>query len=182
MSVISREKAEQTAEKLCKKHKEKSDQATCDFFKFLIECYNKSIPRHILNSYKKDNGYFKMTSSIYVHGAGWGQHGYREFYLPNKQYVISNQAGSYNGCKFKPDPKMNDAIVKAKQDCESVENKYKELLKETVTALLNLKTIKRITEQFPEAIACFPAQVYPVPVVLNLEKLRAEFKPVKKAS
>lgn len=180
MSVISKEKAQQTAKQLCAKHKEKIAKMQVDFKTFVMNEYNKTVPKHILNSFKKNRDFFRTCETININGAGFGHNGYYQIYTPDTKKVINNSGNYY--ATFKVSGKLNDTIIDMKRSVETAEEKYKSLYKETVTALLNLKTIKRITEQFPEAIPCFPAQVYPVPVVLNIDKLRKEFAPTKKTA
>lgn len=164
--VISKEQARIIAEKMCDKKLAAFEKAKLNVSKVVTELRKKEIPQNVLRFFKKHPGYFQRSTEIRFEG-----HGLSFTYLTMTE-SLPYQRNRLLHLTSDTANKIKDAL-KAR---DKAEEEYKGLKSEISTALLSLRTYKRITEAFPEAAKHLPKPVKYLPPAIPIETIMKKLK------
>lgn len=162
MSIITKQIAYDVALLLCvKKEKEvkKSSNILKDFF---TDFYEKQLPKSVLEGFKINPDYYKKADYISVVGTGlnWNSIDFNKK-LPIKENNVAIDE--------KTAAKLVVMMNKKSEDLKG----YNALMTEIQNALLNLRTYKKIEENFPEAFKLLPEKIS-TKLSINLSEIRSK--------
>lgn len=167
MSRITKQIAEEVAAKLVATKKEKLKERNLVFSQKITElCWHK-VPSDIAVLFEEYPQYFNTSSTFRPSGNGWNSQ-----YLSLVQEVPSIYENSFS---FEMEVKTSNALLKEHNRNNDEKDKIKMLERDLVHTLLNLKTYKSVTENFPEAAAYLPKIVNNT-IALNLSDIRNRIK------
>lgn len=165
MSRITIYKSEQVAGKLTEHIKKQMINIDKEFSGIVNEYIEKNTPDKVVECFKSNPEYFAKGdyNSVYFNG----QHiGYSRIITPIKYNANCVEVG---------DGKVGNKLVRIKQRQEKLEQKRDQLFREIKGALLSLRTYKKISEQFPEAVEYLDEPVKNE-LVVNLDSIRKQLK------
>jgi hypothetical protein len=165
---ISQQTANAVALKLTDKFKVARDEAQKAFFEIVTATYESHVPKAVTDLYKSHPDFTRITSSIVVHGSGFHREGVR-----TTRNVICH-ANGYT-VEYTPTQKEAKLFAAAFRAWESAKEKYDQILRETETALISLRTVNNIAKNLPEAAPFLPPATSTA-IVPNLTKLRSQLK------
>ncbi len=163
---ISKDTAWHIAIKLCEKFKTEYEQFEKEYEQLVIAEYKKQVPKEVYDMQKKHPDYFETVSGVRLLTHGFN---HETVCTEDKDFVISNNGGNYANIKL--DKKLSSTLMTAKRKFDSAKEKHKKLLNECKQALINLGTVARIKDKFPEAIPFLPVGSS-MALVLNYDSLR----------
>lgn len=167
MSRINRSIAEEVAAKLVAPKKEKLETRQKQFSEHITELCLNRIPSDIIVVYDELPKYFQTTCFFRPFGNGW-----------NMQHLeLTERLPSLNGnsFSFEMEVKTSNALLKEYNRNKDQKEQIEQLERDLVNTLLNLKTYKAVTENFPEAAEHLPKIVNNT-VALNLSDIRNRIK------
>jgi len=156
--------ATNAAEKLTEKQKAEIKTLKNELSVVFEEIYLKSIPKNIIDAHKKNPNYFRQRQDFQLSGNGFK---YEYVNCMNNVPYISN-------C-FLPDEASAFVIRGMLDKIEDKLKAYQKLFKEIEIALFQLRTYKRVEENFPEAFLLLPNQTTTA-ISLNISDLRQKLK------
>lgn len=162
---ISKQLAQDIAKCLLDAKEKEYKKLQMEYRQYATEEYQKSVPKEVVEVYKKHPEYINTCRSLMANG-----HGFNYTHIEATEDVIQSRISSYNTIPL--NNKNSEVLIKMKTKYEKALEKYKKLYKETEIALLTLATTKRIEENFPEAKPFLPTQSL-LPSI-NLDGLRKE--------
>lgn len=171
MSRISMQLAGEIAQELVKPQLEKLKGERNHLAVKIGSCWIETmVPKEIQQGAEKHPKFFSLRDSIRLHGNGFQ---YSDFHFPaglEVPYWVSGPPWT---------PELEDAkwIQKENNTHDKEQKRIKDLVKSIETALLNMRTYKRIREEFPEAAPYLPDSSKPtlLPVV-NVQAIRDQLK------
>lgn len=167
MSRITKQIAENVAYKLVMPKKTKLKERNIEFSKKITELCWDRVPVEIITLFKTHPSYFRTASIFRPTGNGW-----------NSQYLdLFEEVPSIRGNNFyfEMEIKTSNALLKEYNRNKDQKEQIEELQRDLVNTLLNLKTYKAVTENFPEAAEHLPKIVNNT-VALNLSDIRNRIK------
>jgi hypothetical protein len=167
MSRITKQIAEEVAKKLVAKKRETLKLWKQVFSEKITKICHEKVPFEVLVVFEKHPKYFKTTNRFRPVGNGWNsQYLDLNTYLPNSNYDYFS---------FEMEVKTSNALLKEYNKNKDEQKQIDELQRDLVNTLLNLKTYKSVTENFPEAVEHLPKIVNNT-VALNLSDIRNRIK------
>lgn len=172
--VISKSLAYDIALKLSEKRRNECEELHELLKQLVYKVYQKMIPKIINDAYLIAPDFFRERSAIYLCGHGFDE---KRISCPEDWLAIVNN-NEDNKCylhmKNLPEATRKE-IQAAHRAYVKADDAVNALRKELASALLSLKTYKKISEEIPEAIPMLPKK-FPVPaVVVNVSALRKKF-------
>jgi hypothetical protein len=166
---ISQDAARQAANKLTANAEKNVDALRKEFSELVKKYYIDSLPKGLMEMAGKFSEYFHSVRSIYLNS-----HGFNRLDV-DVEGEVPAKSGWYHATFDALTPKTADILKKAHNKYVDAKKEYEALVLETKTALLNLKTTKRIAEELPIALAHIASGMpqYPVPA-LNLKSLKVK--------
>lgn len=164
--VISKEQARQIAEKLCERKLSAFNNAKANLEKVVTAIRKKQIPLSVMKAFKEHPKWARTGSYISFSGHGISYQGVTmtESLPHTGNNVLDLTSESADKIKV---------LIKAK---ERAKEEYDELKSEISTALLTLRTYKRITESFPEAAKHLAKPVAYLPPAIPIESIMKKLK------
>lgn len=147
-NYITKDLAIFVANKMIEKISVKIKNKNSELSELIIAAYNKTLPREIIELSSKFPNYFKKCGRVLLK-----DNGLNDGFLLTKSVVSTTD--NYQ-VAFQPDPSTAKLVSKSLNELKKLENKRDELKSQIKNTLLNLKTYKRIQEQFPEAFELLP--------------------------
>lgn len=147
-NYITKDIARQTAIKMIAKIEAKVKNKKAELSELIIENYNKNLPKEILEASLKYPNYFKKSSQVLLK-----ENGLNDSFSLTKS--VCSTLDTYQ-VVFIPEVAIAKLLSKGIIELNKLENKKKELRIQIENTLLNLKTYKRIQDQFPEAFEFLP--------------------------
>jgi hypothetical protein len=162
---ISKDWANDVARSLCQKSRDHVSDLKVAFRELATTIYESQVPKEVIKLGNDHPTWVNKITVIIIDGAGFNRY--------NCTATRLVYAKPFNQAHITMSNPIGDRLTKARRAYEDAENVYKLLVQDTLNALLNLGTTKRISEQFPEAAKYIagPKQVYPVPTI-PLDPLR----------
>lgn len=164
MSVVTKEIAKEIAKILTAKKADKVEKMEKSFSNKVLAAYNKSLPQSIRAAFKSHPQYFRGGSYINLSGNGWS---HRQVSLGDR--VVHPKDGAY----WSPQAEVNQMLTKLDYEIQDAKKEIATLVTEIESALLSLRTYKRIEEKFPEAFKVIPEKVSTA-LIVNLDEVRAK--------
>lgn len=164
--TISKTTAEQIAGKLCEKKHNEYLKAKNNLSESVQKAYIKKIPKEIYALFEKHPKIINTSSYITLNSSG-----FRYQYVDLKKSLpdISRMMDEvFTSSEM-------DTFFKLKNTAEKLEKEYYDLVAEVKQALINLKTTKRISENFPEAIQFLPTSDK-LELTIDLTTIRKKIK------
>ena len=149
MSRISRELAEQIAEKMTKDSREAVKLLLRQYEALVTETYEAQVPQAAKELLAKHPAWVCTGRFIFFEGHGFSRNNSVTATRP-----VIQQSESY--ARLSLTEKIADKLLKAKQKYDKANEAAEQLEHETVNALLSLKTIKNIREHLPAAAPFLP--------------------------
>jgi len=166
MSRITKQIAEEVAKKLVAKKRETLKLRTKEFSEKITKICHEKVPFEVLVVFEKHPNYFHQTSTFKPSGNGWN------FQNLNLSHSLPSQAGYFS---FEMEVETSNELLKEFNKNKDEQKQIDELQRDLVNTLLNLKTYKSVTENFPEAVEHLPKIVNNT-VALNLSDIRNRIK------
>jgi|GEM_PF-5527684 len=166
---ISKASAEQIAIAILMPLEKQRDAALKIFESAAKEAYLQTVPDKVMEVYKKFPCWCQSATGLKLDGNGF-----------DRLYVSVGRVPStteYN-MSFKPSADTAKKLHVLERAFSDLKERYKKMLLDTETALLNLRTYKAIAEQIPEAIPFLPA-TESTAIILNLSGLRKNLKEIQ---
>jgi len=148
MSRISKELAAQIATKLTEKSRIAAEELKKEYGQLAYEMYDAQTPKEVKDTFKKHPEWFYTRTRIDFSGHGFN---YESVVCPNP--VICNGGTNAN---LNLTAKLASQLTAASRKYEKAYDAYKQLKRETETAIINLGTHARIKENFPLAAPMLP--------------------------
>jgi len=128
------------------------------------EIYLKTIPKEVVELFKKYPNYFYTRRNFQLSGNGFNW----------KSVSTSKDLPSINGSFI---PNATDAVIllDAINIIDTKKSEYHKLTSEIENALFSLRTYKRVQENFPEAFVFLPNSISNK-LVVNISDLRNKIK------
>lgn len=126
----------------------------------------KGIPKDVLSCYKKHPDYIETTSYVYLRGQG----------LNHDSVNLNNSIPVAGRTTFDLPKEISLSVSKQLEVIKSKEAEKTRLYKEVKNVLIDLKTFKRVREEFPEAAKFLPKEDKQIFLPSNLKTLRAKFQ------
>lgn len=168
---ITKFDAENIAREMTKKHQREIEKSERELSALVTENYLKTIPEKVYKLFmEKDCGtYFKRTMSVVPVGVGLN---FESFNLSKTCPCTEN---SYYDCRFAVSDSVAKKICDLDFSIKDAKKKRSDLGRDIENALLNLKTYKRIEEEFKEAAKYLPNKVSSA-VTVNIDTIRNRLK------
>lgn len=164
MSRITKQIAQEVAEKLTEKQVLEINKMESDIKDQFTEIYLKTVPKEILDLFEKHPKYFETRSNFQIHGNGFQ---FERLCInnkyPSKQYLFSMNE--------KDSEKMMILFNK-------LSDKKKELSKfkiEIEALIFGLRTYAKVNSEFPEASPFLPKTISNS-LMVNISDLREKLK------
>lgn len=165
MSRISKDAARSISFKLTEKSKLAVSQLHEDYREMITALYEDQTPAKVKAAQKEHPEWFYTRSEIYLNGHGFN----REWVTPTRPVIANSEDGG--DANLHLTAKTAATIFKAKIKWEKADKKYKELRRETESALLALKTYNNIRKELPEAAPYLPPPMSNA-LVVNFDSLK----------
>jgi hypothetical protein len=171
MSRISMQLAGEIAQELTKPQRAKLQEAK---YRLAVKVGNawieKEVPEKVMALAQEHPKFFSLHNAIRLNGNGFS---YCDFQFPASLEVPYWRSGG----PWTPDAEDAKWIQKEKQVLDKEDKRIRDLVKSIETALLNMRTFKRIREEFPEATPYLPDNSKPVYLpVVNVKAIRDQLK------
>jgi len=140
--------------------KEAKDKVSAAFDKI----YLSRIPKEVLNVFEKHKEFIKSGKDFQLQGNGFDWN----WVQTSKELPKTKNA-------FQPNEEEAKSLLVLINTFEALVKEKRELLAEIETSLSNLKTYKRIQDNFPEAFTLLPS-VTENRLTINLSELRNKIK------
>lgn len=163
MSRISKEAAKSISYKLTEKSRLIVAALHEEYREMITTMYEDHTPAEIKAVKKLFPDWFCTRSEIYLNG-----HGFNREWITSTRPVIAN---SNDDCNLHLTAKSAAPVFKAKTKWEKADKKYKELRRETESALLALKTYNNIRKELPDAAPYLPPPMSNA-LVVNFDGLK----------
>lgn len=158
---ITKALAESTAEKLCDKFEKEIEICKSNLSKYVTGALKSKVSKEVFDFYKKNPGYINCINQFSLgKDFSWTR-------VSLTEPIPSNVAEELELTKaeYKEANKLLKAIDKAKVD-------FKQTKKEIISALIALRTYKRVESDFPEAFKILPPASQVLLPSVNLKNLR----------
>ncbi len=161
---ITRTLAEDVASKMVQKLRDEKKKHEDNLAWILCDWMIQKIPQPVMDLFKSSHKRFLNTSfSVRLSG-----HGYNwNYYRANEFPVIDNDSSLISLTE-----EMANTINPINNKILDLEKEIKERFETIENALITLGTMKRVSEQFPEALPFFPAVKPKEAVMVNLTEVR----------
>lgn len=160
---ITKDEAKAIAKVLTSGLKNKLEQIDKERKEVAYKYFLSLVPQPVLSLYEIHKDYFKkLDTSVYVDG---------------KWYFSIKFDVPFNGDQTIKDEKVKEQLTKLQNQYEKAEKQKHELVTNLQEAIYNLRTYKRISEEFPEAIP-FLQKKPNTELQINLNSLREQLKEV----
>jgi hypothetical protein len=147
MATLSKMVIENIASKMTEKSKKHHETLKKQYEQLVLAEYEAQIPELVKKCFKDYPDYIETYAEAYLDGNGFS----RDYVALGKQVPTK---GGRATIKFTA--AIADKLIKAKRKWEKALEDYKQLKRETESALFALKTHKNIKENLPEAIPYLP--------------------------
>lgn len=164
---ISQDLAQQIAYKLTQGSRDNADSFRVEYRELATAFYEQQTPKEVIAMKDLHPDYFQTRQRVDFAG-----HGFRYEQVTSTRSVICNAGQTAN---LALTPKIADKLTKAKAKWEKADKECQALKAETETALLNLRTFARISENIPAAIPFLPPPMSNA-LVVNVDSLNKKLK------
>lgn len=163
---MSKDLAHTIADQLTKNKSAEIKKLEAQFEKEIVAEYAKQIPASIRRMFKKFPGYFRTTTQIRIHAAGF-----------NYKYVsFKKELPEHNSERgVKLDAEQATYFKKLDNNIELLQEKVNNLHKEITAALIGLNSFAKIQKDFPEAVPFIPVSTSQA-LMIDMDKLRERIK------
>lgn len=152
--------AENVANKMTAKRSEEITQLENEYRKILTDAYRESVPVEIMKAMKSNRGFLNMASGISLVGNGF-----------NFDHIrFSEDLPSENSRWEIPEP-YAEMVSTLRAHASSKKKELSVLKREITTALVNLRTLAKVSEHFPEALP-FIERAPNTEIIVDLSSLR----------
>jgi hypothetical protein len=165
MANLTKYKADEIATAMTAKEREKFNALSKQVREQVVATYLTHLPDEIVTIYHSKPQYLNTTGSLRIDGNGFN----------NEYFRLFKSVPQGENSLFMPKPAEAKVLRKSIDLLESKEIELKELKRDIYNALITLKTVKRISEQLPEAIPFLNLETQTA-VTLNLTDLRKRLK------
>lgn len=163
--VISKSSAREISRAIVNFHKMSHFNALKEAFDdALITEYMKEVPESVRDFFSKFPHYCSTTYRISIQGNGWS---YTDCSLSNNKVVPFNE----NNQVFYPNEEQGERLLKLYRLYTAENKNINELRSQIQTTLLELKSFKKIRENFPIAIPYLPSLEAQLIPIINLTDL-----------
>ena len=161
MANLTKTQAEEIAVAMTAKERVKFNALQAQVREAVAEAYLNHLPDEVVVLFRSRPQYVNTTGSLRIDGNGFNNEYYRLF-----RTVPQGESNL-----FLPKPGEAKILREAIDRVATEEAKLKELKRDIYNALITLKTVKRISEQLPEAIPFLNIKTSTA-ITLNLSDLR----------
>lgn len=165
MSIITKAAAKEVALKLTDKKAKMLTDLQREFEEYCTDLTEAATPKKVLELFKTHPNYLSSFKHVYFSGEGIAHSGSKKLTRPIPR------AGS----NVNLEPEEARAYMKKLHSLEDAKLQYEKLLIDTESALLGLKSYKKISECFPEATPFLPNKISTT-LVVDISKLRGRLK------
>ena len=163
---ITKTIAEEVAVKLLAKKDLQIKKAKDELSNFAEQFLEKTLPKEVLETYKKFKPFFRESIEIIVDGNGLSY----EYIELSKRYPYGN---SKTYLPNEVDAKTFRKLIDKRND---LVKQRRELKEELSNAIFNLKTYKAVQENFPEAFEFLPKENKNTALAINISEIRQKIK------
>ncbi|MEA5459132.1 hypothetical protein VB796_08795 [Arcicella sp. LKC2W] len=164
---ISKSTANDITKSILRLNQKEIDDLKKEFADKLRTEYLKTVPSKIKDVFKtNDNVFLKSTNTIKLCGNGWNYVEIHVDRIPTDEIYIVN---------FTPDEDISNKLMQEYNLIQDAEKAYNGLFIQVESLLINLRTYKRITENFPEAIPYLP-KINKTEVAINIPDILSQIK------
>jgi len=128
------------------------------------EIYLKTIPKEVVELFKKYPNYFKTRNNFHLSGNGF-----------DWKSITAYKSLPYINYAFQPNEKDSIILHNSINKIDKKKSEYKKLHSEIEIALFGLRTYKRVEENFPEAFLLLPNKIT-TSLAVNISDLRNKIK------
>jgi len=147
--------------------RKKVDELKKEYGEAAKQMYLSDIPAKVMEVFKTHSEYFETTTNLYLDGHGFNR--------DSVDFVGSLPSMKSYSCPLKLTAARGETLVKMKRKYVAAKQAYKDLVDETETALLTLRTFARIRETLPEAAPFLPPPMSNS-LVVNFDTLQKKLK------
>jgi hypothetical protein len=164
MSNITKQISSDIAEALSKFKKEEYNKARLRTQIVFTEMVLQELPPTVKDTFAKFPGYFAARKSRQLHGNGCSY-----------QYIDTTTVLPCSNSTFSPTPEQAKVLLSHLAKEQTAKKAWEDLHREIENTLSSLKTYKRISDYFPEAIPYLPEKTSTA-LSLNIDSLRQKLK------
>lgn len=166
MSRITKTLASQVAAKLAAPIWNRAENLEKDLMALITPLYEATLPKDILNTFKKYPKYFNVSGHIRISGPGLGA--WNSFELSK---ALPKKESSYNTLTV--DQEVANKIVDLDNKITTTKKEYREHKQEIETAVFGLRTYGKVQLEFPEAFVLLPP-ITSTALTVNLKSIRCK--------
>lgn len=168
MGQLSKQVIEQIATKMTEKSKKYVDACEKELKEVVTEVYAAQVPAEIMKVFKTHCEYIETTQTACLDGHGFSR----------ENITMTKQLPSTCGysTKLKLTTTTADQIMKVKIKRDKAKENYKNLVQETESALMALRTHKNVRENLPEAAAYLPPPPMSNALVVSFDSLQRRLR------
>ena len=167
MSTVTKAIATEVAIKLVAKKKEAIEKLEKELKSLTVDAYKKTVPKEVLDVFEKYPDYIRTSTYCSLSGHGWD--------WQILKFGVTLPKKNNSGTQF--DAKTSEKLRKLFDKIQADSTKMRKTLHEIEVTLFNLRTYKRVEENFPEAFALLPAKITTA-LSTDVSTLRQEIKKV----
>lgn len=164
MAILKKSDAESVAKQMTDVLLEEIQIKKDEIAEIVKTDYLATVPNEVKEFFKIHPKWVESGRYIYFEGVG----------LKYSCANLDNYIPQYNQNTIKISDESAAKVAKLQNDIKDLESKHKRLYKNTLEILLNLKTDKKIREQFPAAIEYLPKDSEPFVPMLPIKDVMAE--------
>lgn len=164
MAVLKKSDAENIAEKMTGKLLDEIDLKKNTISDIVKAEYLGTVPDQVRELFKTHSKWIESGKYIYFEGVG----------LKSSCATLSEYVPQYNQTRIILSEESAVKVAKLQDEIIDLQRKHKRLYKNTLEILLNLKTYKKIEDQFPAAAEYLPNLSDPLVPMLPIKDVMAE--------
>lgn len=164
MSRITKQIAENVAIKLTEKQAKEIKDLQSELKDKFTEIYLKTIPKEVLDLFKKHPDFMETRSSMQLQGNGF-----------NYQYIGLNASYPCKNHVFTPSPQDAKILLSQINDVYNKKSELSKLKLEIETLVFGLRTYAKVKSEFPEAAPFLP-KATSTALMVNISDLRKKLK------
>ena len=148
MSTITKVIASEVAKKLTENKSKNIEKLNVNLKTEFQKIYLKRLPKEVYETFEKFPSYFNARSYVQLTGNGF-----------DWQSLSFLKPLPYSERSFVPNEQEAEKLLKMKNEVDKAKNEKDKLVSEIETALIGLRTYKRVQENFPEAFELLPNKI-----------------------
>ncbi len=165
MSIITKAIASEVAVKLTAKKQDEIKKLDLKLKEQFEAVYLKSLPKDVVSAFENAPNYFNTSNSVQVSGNGFN---WQSLGFTKKMPVLRN-------CSYQLSDKEATLFLKKYNEIEYKKSKCRDLIYEIENALVSLRSYKKISETFPEAIPFLPEKITTA-LAVNISDIQDKLK------